>query len=989
MTLLEKLKKYSPSGNCLSLLQSVTDFRIRTNTERRIIEIDVSLPELAAKDLLYETERQIAQAYDVNIVRILPHYPSELFTADYLPEVIKELERTGVVSRGFFGSCKAELDNNTVILRIAFTEGGIDLLCRAETPRVMSDILISEFGLMFDVKIEQEEGYRFDYAEYEDSRRKQLSEMVFDRTATPSVELGGPEKPQTKRIVSLFENGSDTAQFLSDGKIRLGNMTFDISEPEAVFGEEFEISPIPLRACTSPARRACIIGIPYALDTRETRGGDKIIVNFALTDDDASIYCKTVLSREEAQPLLGGVSAAVKSGKALAVFGSVRTDKFDNELIIVPYAVRAVKRALREDNSAEKRVELHLHTKMSAMDGLIPPDEAVKTAHRWGHKAVAITDHGNVQGYQDAMLVADKTGMKVIYGIEAYFVDDTARAVYGDSDAIFDDSEFVVFDIETTGLSPLTDKITEIGAVLVKNRQIIDRFNTFADPEMSLSEKIVELTGITDDMLKGAPSQKEAVKSFLDFAGERILIAHNAGFDTSFIRKASDDFGLEFKNTYFDTVALSRYVNPELKKHKLDTLAQYFGLGDFNHHRASDDAEMLALIFFKMTEKLGEEGIRSVSAMTASMADKVDVLKLKTHHMIILVKNSVGLKNLYKLVSHSYLDYYKKHPRIPKTLLDRYRDGLIIGSACSEGELFSAMLENRAHSDLIEIADYYDYIEIQPICNNRYLISKGYASNDEELQSFNRRLMEIADETGKPVVATCDAHFLNKHDEIYRKILLHGMKFSDADKDSGIYFRTTEEMLEEFAYLGNERAREVVITNTNKIADMIEGDIRPFPKGTFTPHIDGAEEDLERICYENARARYGDVLPDIVSSRLEKELTSIIKNGFAVLYMIAQKLVKYSEEQGYLVGSRGSVGSSFVASMAGISEVNPLPPHYYCPACRYNDFSNPDKVGSGFDLPDRECPVCGKKMVGDGHDIPFETFLGFYGEKSPDIDLNF
>ncbi len=641
------------------------------------------------------------------------------------------------------------------------------------------------------------------------------------------------------------------------------------------------------------------------------------------------------------------------------------------------------------DNSEEKRVELHLHTQMSAMDALIPPDVAVKTAHRWGHKAVAITDHGNVQGYQEAMLASEKLGQKVIYGMEAYFVDDTARAVYGKADAIFETDEFIVFDIETTGLSFRNDGITEIGAVRVKNGEVLEVFNTFVNPEKPIPEEVVRLTGISDDMVKDAPTQKEAVEKFLAFTGNRVLIAHNAGFDISFIRRVCDDNGMPFENTYLDTVALSRYVNPDLNKHKLDTLANYFGLGEFNHHRASDDAEMLALIFFKMAEKLQEEGIKTLSSMTAAMSDKVDCLKLRTNHMIILVKNKTGLKNLYKLVSYSYLDYYKRHPRIPKTVLDEHREGLIIGSACSEGQLFEAMLENRPRADLLEIASYYDYIEIQPICNNRYLIDKGQAADEEALRDFNRKLISIADELGKPVVATCDAHFLEKHDEIYRKILLAGMKFSDADKDTGIYFRTTEEMLREFEYLGEEKAKEVVITNTNMIADMIDGDIRPFPKGTFTPNMEGAEEDLQRICYENAKKKYGDPIPEIVKTRLDKELTSIIKNGFAVLYMIAQKLVQYSEEQGYLVGSRGSVGSSFVASMAGISEVNPLPPHYYCPNCQYSDFTNPDKAGSGFDLPDAICPKCGTKLVGDGHDIPFETFLGFHGEKSPDIDLNF
>ena len=982
---LTKFDKYTPQGEKKIILENAYLNRFRADKEKRMLEAFVSFSEIIPKEILYAIEEEIAEAYKLTLVRIFPTYPSALFDECYIPEAMTELQRIGAVSRGFFKDYKSTLDGNKLIIEISFSNGGIDLLYHADTPKILSNIIRSEFGISLDVEIKQEEGFVFDYNEYLEEQNEAIKKFEFEEIAqNESVSVEINDTPR-KMVVSLMSEGIITPEISENGIVKVGNMTFDISSPEAVYGSPFEIDPAPLRNITSPIRRVTVLGTAYGIDAKETRKGDKMIVNFAITDDDASIYCKSIMSVEEGK----GLVSALKDGVALAVLGSAKIDKFDSELTLSPSAVMLIKRIKRMDNAPEKRVELHLHTQMSSMDGLIPPDVAVKTAYEWGHPAVAITDHGNVQGYQEAMLVADKTGMKVIYGIEAYFVDDTAKAVYGNDDASFSDDEFVVFDIETTGFSFQNDRITEIGAVLVKNGQIVDRLQTFVDPERPIPEEVVSLTGITDEMVKGAPSQSEAVKRFLSFAGNRMLVAHNAGFDISFIRKVSDDNGLPFSNTYLDTVALSRYVNPDLKKHKLDTIATYFGLGDFGHHRADEDAEMLAKIFFKMTEKLGQEGIKNISSMNAAMADKVDVLKLNTNHMIILVKNKVGLKNLYKLVSYSYLDYYKRHPRIPKTVLDAHREGLIIGSACSEGQLFEAMLSNRPRADLLEIASYYDYIEIQPLCNNRYLIDKGEAADEEALKEFNRKLISIADELGKPVVATCDAHFLEKHDEIYRKLLLAGMKFSDADKDSGIYFRTTEEMLKEFEYLGEEKAREVVITNTNKIADMIDSDIRPFPKGTFTPNMEGAEEDLQRICYENAENKYGSPIPEIVKTRLDKELTSIIKNGFAVLYMIAQKLVWYSESQGYLVGSRGSVGSSFVASMAGISEVNPLPPHYYCPNCQYSDFSNPDRVGSGFDLPDKLCPNCGTKLVGDGHDIPFETFLGFHGDKSPDIDLNF
>jgi len=983
--ILEKFNRYHPNEEYRALLDRGTGVRIRTDIERRIVEIYAGFPEIIEKTVLYDIEREICQCYELSAARIFPTYPASCFTEAYLPQAVVELQRTGAVSRGFFKDYRISVDGNRITLEIAFTNGGIELLYHADTPRILEQILKSEFGLTFEVEIRQEQGYTFDFDGYEKEQSRLLLDLAAEQITTADVPTVETSEPERKHVVSLLGEGITSAQVDDNGHVKVGNMEFDVSAPELLFGESFPIDPAPIRNLTMPIRRVCALGLVYAIETKETRRGDKTICNFAITDDDASIYCKLVLPTKEIKPLLAGL----KNGTAVAVLGAVRTDKFDQELAITPTAVMKIKRQPRMDHAPEKRVELHLHTQMSAMDGLIPPDVAVKTAYDWGHRAVAITDHGNVQGYQEAMLVADKTGMKVLYGMEAYFVDDTARAVYGSADAVIEEDEFVVFDIETTGLSYMNDRITEIGAVRIRGGEVIETFNTFANPGCHISETITSLTGITDDMVKDAPSQEEAVRAFLGFAGDRVLIAHNAGFDTAFIRKAADDYGLPFTNTYLDTVALSRYVNPDLKKHKLDTLATYFGLGDFNHHRASDDAEMLAMIFFRMAAKLSEEGIRTLSGMTAAMSDKVDCLKLKTNHMILLVKNKIGLKNLYKLVSYSYLDYFKKHPRIPKTVLDNHREGLIIGSACSEGQLFTALLENRPRADLLEIASYYDYIEIQPIGNNRYLIDKGEVADEEALRELNRKLISLADELGKPVVATCDAHFLNKHDEIYRKILLKGMKFADGDKDTGIYFRTTEEMLAEFAYLGEERAREVVITNPNRIADMIDGDIRPFPKGTFTPHMEGAEEDLQRICYENAEKKYGKPIPEIVKTRLDKELTSIIKNGFAVLYMIAQKLVWYSESQGYLVGSRGSVGSSFVASMAGISEVNPLPPHYYCPQCQYSDFSNPDGVGSGFDLPDKACPVCGSKLIGDGHSIPFETFLGFHGEKSPDIDLNF
>ena len=629
-----------------------------------------------------------------------------------------------------------------------------------------------------------------------------------------------------------------------------------------------------------------------------------------------------------------------------------------------------------------------MHTQMSTMDALLPPDVAVKKAHEWGHRAVAITDHGNVQAYQMAMLAAEKLDMKVLYGMEAYFVNDKTSAVTGEYKGSFTE-EFIVFDIETTGLSVLNSQIIEIGAVKIKDGEVLERFNEFVNPGVAIPEIITELTGIDDSMVADADKIDAVLARFLDFIGDRLLIAHNANFDVSFIRKASRECGYKFTNPYLDTVTLSRFLNADLKSHKLDAVAKYYDLGDFNHHRACDDAEMLANIFFKMVDKMSRLDIKTFADLGRDMSENANPLTIKPYHQIILVKNPTGLKNLYKLVSHSYLKYYRRMPRIPKSELEKHREGLIIGSACEAGELFRAILEKKPEDDIRDIVSFYDYLEIQPISNNRFLIDDGTVANDEELRDLNRQIVELGEKYKKPVVATCDVHYLNPDDEIGRKVLLAGMRFKDADRDCPLYFRTTEEMLEEFSYLGEEKAYEVVVKNPNLIADMVEDGIRPFPKGTFTPKIEGAEEDLQRICYGNAEKKYGKPLPEYVKNRLDKELTSIIKNGFAVLYIIAQKLVKYSEDNGYLVGSRGSVGSSFVASCAGISEVNPLKPHYYCPNCQNNEFFMNGEVGSGFDLPDKNCPKCGTKYCADGHDIPFETFLGFYGEKSPDIDLNF
>ncbi len=999
-TLADVFHKYKATPAELAILSIGVAESVRADRERKLIEVRASFPHIVNKLELYELEEKVRAAYEVNSVRILPVYDSHLFNSDYISQVILEAERIGVVSRGFFEGHKYSYEAGKLIIDIPSTDGGVDVMYKAKTNEVIENIIKSEFSLNVDVTINREEGFESVYEQMLRNHEQTLAQIrqqsidhAKEIAAQKEAEKEDEPAPR-KEVTSLSEGGSFEAE--TDYIYNIGNCRFDISEAQYVYGKEFNINPTPLRDLTEPQSGVVVIGQVIAVEDKLTRNGDKTILSISLSDHDASIMVKMITDNESASAIKKAATAnKVKRKKgttaveffysALAVKGNLKRDNFDNELTLSPHSIASVKLLRREDNAPKKRVELHLHTNLSRMDATIWPGDIIETAKRWGMPAVAITDHGNVQAYPEAMEAQKANDMKVIYGMEAYFVDDTARAVYGNCDATFDD-EYVVFDTETTGLSVQTCSLTEIGAVLVKDGRVVDEFCTYVYPGAPIPERIVELTGITDDMVKGAPTPEEAVKSFLEFCGGRMLIAHNAGFDISFIRTVCDKCKMTFDNPYLDTVALSRYINPELKKHKLDILADYYNLGEFNHHRASDDARMLAEIFFCMVDKMKREGIGDFETMSNAMSEGADPLKLKPNHMIILAKNMVGLKNLYKLVSKSYLDYLRINPRIPKTVLNEHREGLIIGSACVAGELYKAILENKPYSELLEIADYYDYLEIMPDCNNMFLVRRGEVADVEALHEINRTIIKLGKELGKPVCATCDAHVMEKSDDIYRQILLSVKKMGE--EDSGLYFRTTEEMLKEFEYLGEDLAYEVVVENTNLINDQIEK-IQPIPDGTFTPKMEGAEEDLQRMCWERAHELYGEDLPEEVESRLSRELDSIIKNGFAVLYMIAQKLVAYSESEGYLVGSRGSVGSSFVASMGGISEVNPLQPHYRCPKCKHSEFITDGSVGSGFDLPPKNCPNCDIDMIRDGHDIPFETFLGFYGDKSPDIDLNF
>ena len=994
--------RYNPSTEKKALLERGHSARFRYTKDPIRVEVDLTFDSHEDAELIYEIEDECRELYLAESFKILPHFSPECFDIKYFDEISCEAALCGAVTNGFFTNAEYFDDGERITISIPFCDNGVDFVKRSNSEVILSNILRSRYGINRTVSVVCGEGNDLRHKMWEEKRQQKMvdAERESRERFIAEREKAAKEREDQLRAAdptydfeakSGISSATGTNEAISDTEYKMGATVYSFSDSQAIFGDDFAInSPSSLSDAPNTKGRAVFLGTTFDVSMKETRAGDKTNCTIGISDGASAIYVKKTLLNEELDWVKG-----LKKGTHLAVLGRVMTDKFDSDPFISPLGIKKISSILRTDKAAEKRVELHLHTNMSQMDAIITPAELVDTALRWGHKAIAVTDHGNVQAFPEVMLALEKSksDLKILYGTEAYFVNDTAKCIFGREYPAFNE-EMVVFDIETTGLSNRTCKIIEIGAVKIKAGKIIDKFNIFVDPETSIPEEITRLTSITNDDVNGAPKEREALEQFFAFAGDCLLIAHNANFDIGFIRVAAERQEMPFNNSYLDTVGLSRYVNPELKNHKLDTIVEHYNIGDFHHHRASDDAEVLALIFIEMLKRLTKEGIRDFESVINAMSETVDPLKLSPYHMIIFAKNKDGLKNLYKLISYSYLNYYggfgrqRKSPRIPKSILEQHRDGLLIGSACVSGELYSAILDGKKVEEIEEIASFYDYLEIQPICNNRFLVEEGKVADDEALRDINRRIYELGKKLGKPVCATCDAHFLNEEDEIYRRILLAGMKFKDADKPEPIYLRTTDEMLEEFSYLGNEIAYEVVITNPNKIADLCEK-IRPIPEGRYEPDLPGAKEELVESCWKRAHDWYGDDIPEIVKNRLDKELTSIINNGFAVLYMIAVKLVAYSESLGYQVGSRGSVGSSFVATMSGISEVNPLPPHYRCPKCRYSKFFTDGSVGSGFDLPDAKCPVCGEDLYQDGHDIPFETFLGFYGDKSPDIDLNF
>ena len=955
--------------------------KVHIHNEIRTVTLWVSFDALIDRDALFTAEKQFTQALDASVV-IKPHFGAELFSADYFPQLYAAVKREMPSINGTLNNAEVQFNDNTLV--ITLQNGGKALLDAKHFDEILQRYIREEFDLdlqirytgTFEANENSPEYKQVMHSAHVQQEREQLQK---------AAEFYQADQEVTEQIRERREENALTEIEVREGKFVTPQIIQSSVRP--LYGRSIRGAMVPISSLSDGAGNAVVWGDVVESDKRVTKNGKNNIITIDITDYTGSITVKVFDSLQASQPV-----ESLKAGTTIVVSGKVQYDEFIKETVLNANAIGTAKKVKVVDNAEEKRVELHLHTNMSQMDALTPAGELVKRAYQWGHKAVAITDHGVAQAFPDAMHAADDIAysggeIKVLYGTEAYFMDDLVESVAGGKTEDFTGT-FICFDIETTGLSPLKDKITEIGAVKVVDGEITDTFSTFANPEMPIPQKITQLTGITDEMVKDAPSQSEAVSAFLEFAGDNILVAHNASFDTSFIRRACLNMDREYDYTSIDTVAIARAILPDIKNVKLDTVATYLRLGKFNHHRATDDAEILAKIFISLCARLKDDyGITNSGDINTKIAGG-DFKKLPTYHQIILAKNKTGLKNLYKLISYSHLNTFYKKPRIPKSKLVELREGLIIGSACCEGQLYKAILKGAPWSELKNIASFYDYLEIQPSGNNQFLIRNGTFKNVEELREIDKTIIKLGRELNKPVCATCDVHFIDPHCAEYRKILQAALKFKDADEQAPLYFRTTAEMLKEFSWLGEKKAYEVVVTNPNKIADMCEN-IRPIPEGTFPPNIEGAQEQLIDITWKRAKDKYGDPLPDIVKARLEKELNSITTYGFSVLYMTAQKLVADSEAHGYLVGSRGSVGSSFVATMSGISEVNPLCPHYICPNCKHSEFITDGSYGSGFDLPPKDCPECGTHMDQDGHEIPFETFLGFKGDKVPDIDLNF
>lgn len=1018
---LDVFRNLELNGELKALLEEVVVTKVSVNQRKDHIRVYIRSRQWIHKKYIYALERAIASQcfrgvpMEVKVLEkftLSSQYTPQLFFEAYQSSMGLELKNYSILVFNMFRNAVITFpETNTMHMLLQST-----VLARSKEEELihyMEKVFCERCE--FSLKVEAE------YQEAKESRFRKNSDIRIAQEAAHIIEMStlgkGKEEAENtaeerkeevknteKKSAKQVGSGEKTPR--TKGKNEKFSSDFRRSvkrsdNPDVLYGRDFEDEALPLETVQTEMGEVCIRGQIMSLEKREIRN-EKTIIIFSITDFTDSITVKMFARNDQVEEITEGV----KEKAFVKLKGITTIDRFDSELTIG--SVVGIKKiasfgTVRSDNYPQKRVELHCHTKMSDMDGVSDAKSIIKRAYEWGHKAIAITDHGVVQAFPEANHCFDAWGgvvpqdsdFKVIYGVEAYLVDDL-KGIVQKSQGQSLDAPYVVFDIETTGFSAMKDKIIEIGAVKVVNGNITERFSEFVNPEIPIPFRIEQLTSINDSMVAEASTIDVILPRFEEFCRGCVMVAHNAEFDMSFIKKNYEDLGIEREDTIVDTVGMARFLLPQLNRFKLDTVAKAVGVSLEHHHRAVDDAACTAEIFVKFLQMCRERDIFNLDELNEKGAVSVNsIQKMPTYHAIILAKNDIGRVNLYHLISDSHLVYYHRRPRVPKSLFLKYREGLIIGSACEAGELYQAVLNGRPEAEIARLVNFYDYLEIQPLGNNAFMIRSEDRSDitcEEDLQEINRKIVKLGEAFNKPVVGTCDVHFLDPGDEVYRRIIMAGKGFDDADDQAPLYLRTTEEMLEEFSYLGREKAEEIVITNPNKIADMVEK-ISPIHKGKCPPVIENSDNMLREICYNKAHEIYGDNLPKAVEERLERELNSIISNGYAVMYMIAQKLVWKSNSDGYLVGSRGSVGSSFAATMSGITEVNPLSPHYYCAKCHYSDFDSEEVRAysgrAGCDMPDKKCPVCGEPLIKEGFDIPFETFLGFKGDKEPDIDLNF
>ena len=948
-----------------------------------VMVVELGLHEVVSRKVIARAEKQIADTYGLDRVMIEPRYnmPGELSNA-YIKSLYDDMEYRMPSAKGLLDHTKWEFADGA--LQIPMDE--VSEKHFANALRHLEARIQRELGRSCPVHAVRADAQDFAPAPEQEESREEILHKAVEQAAAAAAETPKPKKP---RPAPQQHTGYQRPRA---EKVR---------EDDLIFGKLIQDPIVSVNEAIAAYDMVTIQGEVFFTDSKDIHskktGKDYVKIAFDMTDRTNSVRVSKFLAADKA----GDTASKIKKGLYCTVQGKMVYDTFAKEMVLEPTGIVKAKKPERKDTyEGMKRVELHLHTNMSAMDGMSSTASLLCRAAKWGHRAMAITDHGVAQAFPEALhaqegkqkdIIGD---MKIIYGIEAYYInDENSISVVRGRSAEPLDGTFIVFDLETTGLNPASEEITEIAAVRVVEGEIRDSFQTYVNPHKPIPAEITELTGISDETVADAPDLDKAVPEFLAWAGEGQypLVAHNAGFDMGFLRTACQRLGIEREFTSIDTLEMSRLMLPHMHKFKLNILAKELQVGPFEHHRASEDAAVLGRIYVKLLKRLREEmhavTTADINPVLAATTDRKNKLKnLPRYHFIILVKNQAGLRNLYQLISKSFLEYYNKRPIMPRSELIRHREGLIFGSACEAGEVFRALTKGEPWEEIKRLASFYDYLEIQPIGNNNFMIAKGMAKDEEQLRDWNRDILRLADELGKPCCATGDVHFLEPEDEAFRRILMAGQGFSDADNQAPLYFKSTDEMLKEFSYLGEDRAYEVVVKNTNMIADMCDV-IRPVPRENYPPHIDGCEDDLRNMCYEKAKRIYGDPLPEPVQARLDRELGSIIGNGYAVMYIIAQKLVTKSLADGYLVGSRGSVGSSLAAFMSDITEVNSLAPHYLCPDDKYLEWH--EDYSCGVDLPDKICPKCGKPLTKQGFNIPFETFLGFEGDKVPDIDLNF